>query len=292
MRARNLKPGYFRNELLGKADPLIGTLFQGLWCEADREGRLEDRPLRLCGTVFPYRRSVTEKKVDKMLAWLAEYGFITRYEIDGCRYIQVIEFLSHQNPHKNEAPSKIPALSSVSHPTSTRQAPCDNGTSTGAEPAIYGSRPASSLNPSSLNPESSLREQSARDGDQSRPEAGQGSKPPAGDPLNGHWSDIERGYPKFSGRQDWISAQHHANAIIDRGEANAEELLQGVERYAAYCRHPEVVSWYHPMTPGKFFSAADKPWRQEWPPPPSKAEQQQDGNIGAARDWLASEGSQ
>ena len=168
MRARNLKPGYFRNELLGKSDPLIGTLFQGLWCEADREGRLEDRPLRLCGTIFPYRRSVTEKKVDKMLAWLHEHGFITRYEVDGRRYIQVMEFKKHQNPHKNESPSKIQSLSSLSHHTRTVLASDVNGSTTGVNSTIYGSRPADSL-----IPDSSLRDTrgSACGIDQSRPEA-------------------------------------------------------------------------------------------------------------------------
>ncbi|MEI6309491.1 MAG: hypothetical protein WCP58_07610, partial [bacterium] len=44
MRARNLKPGFFKNEYLGKLDPLVRLLFAGLWCLADRKGRLEDRP--------------------------------------------------------------------------------------------------------------------------------------------------------------------------------------------------------------------------------------------------------
>ena len=44
MRARNLKPSIFKNELLAVADPLYTLVFEGLWCLADREGRLEDRP--------------------------------------------------------------------------------------------------------------------------------------------------------------------------------------------------------------------------------------------------------
>ena len=46
-RARNVKPGFFKNELLAECEPLARILFEGLWCEADREGRLEDRPRRL-----------------------------------------------------------------------------------------------------------------------------------------------------------------------------------------------------------------------------------------------------
>ena len=43
-RARNIKPGFFKNEILGVADPLYSLLFEGLWVLADRAGRLEDRP--------------------------------------------------------------------------------------------------------------------------------------------------------------------------------------------------------------------------------------------------------
>jgi hypothetical protein len=131
MRARSLKPGFFKNELLGSADPLIAILFEGLWCCADREGRLEDRPLRLCAEVFPYRRTVTEKKVDNWLDWLHEHGFVIRYEVSGKRFIQIVEFLTHQNPHKKERPSQIQAPTGFKHSASTgldtNQAPGEDG---------------------------------------------------------------------------------------------------------------------------------------------------------------------
>ena len=46
-RARNIKPGFFLNEELGVLPPLVRILFAGLWCIADRDGRLEDRPKRI-----------------------------------------------------------------------------------------------------------------------------------------------------------------------------------------------------------------------------------------------------
>lgn len=104
-RARNIKPGLFKNEILGVADPLYTILFEGLWVLADREGRLEDRPLRIKAEVFPYRAV----DADPMLDWLQANGFILRYVADGKRYILVLEFVKHQNPHKNEAESTYPA---------------------------------------------------------------------------------------------------------------------------------------------------------------------------------------
>lgn len=115
MRSRNLKPGLFANEMLGSAPATTTILFAGLWCEADREGRLEDRPKRLSAIIFPYRREMTERKVDAALQWLHSRSLITRYTIDKKRYIQVTNFLEHQKPHLKERASIIPALTSIQH---------------------------------------------------------------------------------------------------------------------------------------------------------------------------------
>lgn len=117
-RARNIKPGLFRNEVLGVADPYYTLLFEGLWIIADREGRLEDRPLRIKADVFPYRDGVN---VEPMLAWLAEQGFILRYVAGGKALIQIVEFAKHQSPHRDEKKSELPAPDL--HRASTVQAP-------------------------------------------------------------------------------------------------------------------------------------------------------------------------
>lgn len=109
-RARNIKPALFKNEVLGIADPLLTLLFEGLWVLADREGRLENRPLRIKAEIFPYRDRI---KVDEMLTWLDSNGFITLYEFSGQKLIQINNFAKHQNPHKNESESIIPAPDSI-----------------------------------------------------------------------------------------------------------------------------------------------------------------------------------
>lgn len=105
MRARNLKPGLFKNEQLGPADPLYTVIFEGLWTLADREGRLEDRPLRIHAEINPYR---TALGTEEALGWLCERGFIVRYRVNGQGYIWIPTFLDHQNPHVREPPSKLP----------------------------------------------------------------------------------------------------------------------------------------------------------------------------------------
>jgi uncharacterized phage protein (TIGR02220 family) len=105
MRARNIKPGFFRNEELAELNPLTRILFAGLWCLSDREGRLEDRPKRIKADILPYDNC----NIDKLLNELQDNKFILRYEIQGNQYIQVLNFKKHQNPHVREPESEIPA---------------------------------------------------------------------------------------------------------------------------------------------------------------------------------------
>lgn len=104
-RARNIKPSLFKNEILGMADPLCTLLFAGLWVLADRKGILEDRPLRIKAEIFPYRDQVD---VNAMLNWLQASGFVQRYVSGGISCILVLQFIEHQNPHRNEALSTFP----------------------------------------------------------------------------------------------------------------------------------------------------------------------------------------
>ena len=159
-RARNIKPGFFKNEILGVADPLYSLLFEGLWVLADRSGRLEDRPLRIKGEVFPYRDGLN---VDAMLNWLESNGFIRRYTAQGKKCILVLEFVKHQNPHKNETESELPA------PSDERTQPEEIGTVT----EIIGSTRADSLSSDSLIPDTPILNSVPN---------GTGGKPPITDP--------------------------------------------------------------------------------------------------------------
>ena len=129
MRARNIKPALFKNELLGSSDPLNTILFEGLWCMADREGRLLDRPARIKAEVFPYRPDLD---IEVHLEWLVAHKFVDRYKSkQGC-IISVIEFTRHQRPHRNESPSELPPKNQRLKPrkTSALGHPKDNqGTS-------------------------------------------------------------------------------------------------------------------------------------------------------------------
>ncbi len=105
MRARGIKPQFFTDEVIIGLPFDARLLFIGLWCAADREGRLEDKPRQLKIDLFP------EQKVDVAggLQRLADAGLILRYRVADAGYIQVTHFAQHQSPHVKEAPSTIPA---------------------------------------------------------------------------------------------------------------------------------------------------------------------------------------
>jgi hypothetical protein len=106
MRTRNINPKYFVDEDLAKCSFPARILFAGLWCAADREGRLEDRPGRLKGVILPYD-PFTGEQIDGFLNELARHH-IRRYEIDGRKYIQIRNFLRFQKIHPREQQSQIP----------------------------------------------------------------------------------------------------------------------------------------------------------------------------------------
>lgn len=106
-RARLLKPEFFVHEELGLLEPLARLLFAGLWTLADREGRLEDRPARIKIQVLPWDNC----DVDGLLGKLYSVGSITRYEVEGKRFIEIPSFLTYQKPHQRELVSTIPPSS-------------------------------------------------------------------------------------------------------------------------------------------------------------------------------------
>lgn len=105
-RARLLKPGFYKNEFLVQVSPYARLLFAGLWLLADRRGRLEDRPLKIKAELFPFEAI----DIEPLLNELADSSgrFITRYQIEGEKFIQIENFHKHQKPHIREAESEIP----------------------------------------------------------------------------------------------------------------------------------------------------------------------------------------
>jgi hypothetical protein len=147
--------------------PTINQAFiHRLWCIADREGRLEDRPRRINKEILGYD-DVTAEEVDQMLQSLHDTGFIYRYSMGDEQYIQVVNFSKHQNPHIKEKASVIPPPGDYSplemiygggNQQSTVQAPDMHSANTVQATPITGNLLPSTgtLSPTTGNPEDGL----------------------------------------------------------------------------------------------------------------------------------------
>jgi hypothetical protein len=109
MRARNIKPGFCKNEDLAECTVWARLCFALLPMMADREGRLEDRPKRLKAELFPF----DSVEVEPLLVELDRHELISRYTVNGLDLIQILAFRKHQNPHHREPESVLPTSPSL-----------------------------------------------------------------------------------------------------------------------------------------------------------------------------------
>jgi len=223
-RSRNIKPGFFKNEDLGTADPFVSLLFAGLWTLADRDGILEDRPLRVKAELFPYRENFD---INGYLTVLVSFGLIHRYKAKDINFIQIVNFGKHQNPHHTEKDSEYPTYSSI------LQEPVK-------EPLNNCDAPADSLLliPNPLNTDSLITEPKKK--------------------MDQEYSDdFERAwsiYPKRSGANKKESYKAW-NARLKAG-ALVGDMIIGTRAYAAYCKAMNTDPNYIKL-PSTFFGPAE-----------------------------------
>lgn len=112
-RIRTIKPDFFKNEQLSELPAITRLLFIGLWTQADKEGRMLDRPKRLKAEIFPYDNVNMETELSR----LQSAGFIIRYEVGELKVIQVDKFTRHQRISGTEAltKSELPAPPKAAH---------------------------------------------------------------------------------------------------------------------------------------------------------------------------------
>lgn len=245
-RARNIKPGFFTNDLLAELSPLCRLLFIGLWTLADREGRLEDRPKRIKAELLPY----DDCNADLMLSELDKAGFVLRYDVDGSRYIQIVNFEKHQNPHVKEQESTIPA-------------PCKHSASTVQEQEIP---ERATLIPDSLLliPDSPIHNPaSGADAPKPRREKSKLDSDVGFDEL---W----RAYPRKDGCSK-ANALKAYRARVAEG-ADPESIIAGVRRYAHYVAVGGVESRF--MKHCETFLGPGKHYESDWTPQAPRASPQ------------------
>ena len=103
-RIRTIKPEFFTSEDIAFLTPLARLFFIGLWCEADREGRLSWKPKTLKFRYLP----ADNIDIDLIGQELIDQRLIETYEVDGRNYAQITSFPKHQVINNRESQSSIP----------------------------------------------------------------------------------------------------------------------------------------------------------------------------------------
>jgi hypothetical protein len=215
-RSRNLKPGFFTNVPLADLPPLARLLFAGLWPHCDREGRITDCVKKIKVLCLPF----DDCDVDALLDALAggDDPFILRYEVDGKKYIQVLNWHRHQTPYAREPESVIPACNPKHIP----------GTASAVLDSCLGTKSSN---------------YTGTDGN--RTEGGVGET--TDNPFEAFWRAVPRKVGKADAKRAWINAIkviRGREATPGYGDAQAF-LLDRITAFAAspkakgeFCPHP------------------------------------------------------
>ena len=104
-RIRNIKPEFFDDEGLGSVSLGARLCFIGLWTQADKAGRIEDRPERLKVRLFPFDRKLN---IVVLIDELVAEGCVLRYCANDRAYLLIRKFGEHQYLSKREPDSTLP----------------------------------------------------------------------------------------------------------------------------------------------------------------------------------------
>lgn len=233
-RARNIKPGLYKNEDLAECSIWARFIFPGLWMLADRDGRLEDRPKRIKGELLPFDNQDVEPLLQELATMKDAQGvpFIVRYQNADGRFIQISKFSTHQTPHYSEKKSVIKPPNfqetlfdeRTAIPGGLRETGGDECSTipggllenSGNQGVIKGMpQPPDSLIPDSLIPDTGKKK---------------GGDPAPDERFETAW---ER-YPKRSGSNPKVDALAQWRKRLSEG-VDPAVIAAGVERYRLWC---------------------------------------------------------
>lgn len=104
-RIRTIKPEFFTSNDIVSLTPLSRLFYISLWCESDREGRLNWNTKTFKMRYLP----ADNCNIDDLANELIEAGLIVVYEIDDKKYAEIPSFKNHQVINNRESESVLPS---------------------------------------------------------------------------------------------------------------------------------------------------------------------------------------
>ena len=111
-RIRTIKPEFPQSESMGRVSRDARLLFIQLWTICDDSGRTRAASRLLASLLYPYDEDAPSL-IDGWLDELEREGCLVRYGTNGCRYLQISKWLSHQKIDKPSA-SRFPEFDEAS----------------------------------------------------------------------------------------------------------------------------------------------------------------------------------
>lgn len=103
-RIRTIKPEFFTSEDIVSLSPLARLFYVSLWCEADREGRMDWKLGTLKMRYFPGDNCDMQCLANELI----DGGLVIVYEVDGKQYAEIPSFKTHQIINNRESDSTRP----------------------------------------------------------------------------------------------------------------------------------------------------------------------------------------
>lgn len=112
-RIRTIKPEFFTSEDIVCMSPLARLFYVSLWCEADREGRMEWKPVTFKMRYLPG----DECDINSLAQELIARGLLVLYQAVDKQYAEIPTFSKHQVINNRESSSTIPPRDKNAKPT-------------------------------------------------------------------------------------------------------------------------------------------------------------------------------
>lgn len=114
-RIRSIKPNFFKSEDVSSLPFRARLTWVGLWTQCDDHGRYKDSVRLIKGDIWPLD-DVSLRDIEEDLSILEEQRRLVRYEVDGKRYLAIVNWHAHQainRPGKPKHPAPPAPLGSA-----------------------------------------------------------------------------------------------------------------------------------------------------------------------------------
>lgn len=106
-RIRSIKPDFFKSEDVAVLPLRARLTWVGLWTQCDDHGRHKDSVRLIKGDVWPLD-DVSLRDIEDDLSILEQHRRLVRYEVDGRKYLAIVNWHAHQAINRPSRP-KYPA---------------------------------------------------------------------------------------------------------------------------------------------------------------------------------------